>query len=185
MRHMARANPAVTATLDGRTVPLLQYEIESAPVDYIRSLEASLPDPQWSHTDSHGHTHRWARTGRGWNTERDIPTLHPEVEHVDCDGDDYCEGYDITHWHCAQCGEQVEPGFIPDVQAQTTGIPIVVGPPSATIVTDDIPDVRWRQPYDVEVCQGDNVVIRGRAYLSGREVFPGGSRLTFAVGGAP
>jgi hypothetical protein len=193
--------PQMTVTLDGGTpLPILEVTYEAGPVDYIRSLRASLPDPSWQHVDAHGHEHRWARTGRDAMGHADaLPTLRASGAHVACDGscgtpvpttqpepdddllnrmdwliagpgmdgdlsDDYCEGYHITAWHCARCGDSVEPGYIPDIQAQTTGIPIQIGPPTATLVLDHDPrgDDRSYRAFDA-VLHGYDDEIRGKA----------------------
>lgn len=93
-----------------------------ANVEHIISETATKPDPAWEHTDSNGHFHAFAEDGK-------TPTLERYSVHVDCDGScgGVCEGegYDETHWKCAICGEEVEPRFIPDEEARTTGIPVV------------------------------------------------------------
>ena len=93
-----------------------------ANTEHIISETATKPDPAWEHTDSNGHFHAWAQDGK-------TPTLERYSVHVECDGScgGICEGegYDETHWKCAICGEEVEPRFVPDVEARTTGIPVV------------------------------------------------------------
>lgn len=93
--------------------------------EYIRSYSAVLPDPKWRFIDSHGHEHRWAETGRDRGPDA-LPTLVQTYRHVECDGSCGnwdCDGYDLPVWHCRECGDEVEPGFKPDYEAQTTGIP--------------------------------------------------------------
>jgi hypothetical protein len=93
-----------------------------ATFDYIRSETAVKPDPAWEHTDSNGHFHAFAQDGK-------TPTLVAYLVHIDCDGScgGMCEGegYDENHWKCAACGEEVEPRFVPDWDARTTGVPVL------------------------------------------------------------
>jgi hypothetical protein len=68
------------------------------------------PDPRWQATDSNGHFHARAK-------DETYPTLKTRSEHAPCDGScgGVCqgEGYTVTHYDCAICGEEVEPGSIP------------------------------------------------------------------------
>ena len=92
-----------------------------ANVEYIRSETAVKPDPAWEHADSNSHFHAFAEDGK-------TPTLATYSVHIDCDGScgGVCggEGYDDLRWKCAICGEAVEPRFIPDEDAWTTGVPV-------------------------------------------------------------
>jgi hypothetical protein len=61
-----------------------------------------VPDPGWSHTDSHGHVHRFAA--------RELPTLEWVVTGIYwCDEcrDEHEEG----EWRCRICGDVVEPHY--------------------------------------------------------------------------
>lgn len=95
-------------------------------VEYVRSYSAVLPDPKWRYTDSHGHEHRWAQTGRNRGSDA-LPSLVASERHVPCDGScgGVCggEGYHITVYHCTGCGDEVEPEFVPDYEARSHGIP--------------------------------------------------------------
>lgn len=76
-----------------------------------------------------------------------------------------CEGYDVTLWHCRACGEQVEPGTIPDRQAMTTGVPVQVGPATATIVVEsDLSDLDGRV-IDAVLRAADGTEMRGKAHV--------------------
>ena len=78
----------------------------------IRSEIATKPDPTWEYIDSAGHFHACST-----RAESDLPTLNRRTEHVDCDGScgGVCEGegYTVTRFSCAICGEDIEPGRIP------------------------------------------------------------------------
>lgn len=91
-------------------------------VQRIISEDAVKPDPAWEHTDANGHFHAFAEGGK-------TPTLTQYSIHIECDGScgGVCEGegYDQTRRKCAICGDEVEPRFIPDWGARTTGIPVV------------------------------------------------------------
>lgn len=123
--------PPAVAVVNGVTYAVADWELRGPPVEYVRSLWATLPNPRWSVVDSNGHEHRWALTDPDeYYRPEALPTLVGRSEHVPCDGScGGCEGYDVTVWYCATCGEKVKPGYVPDVQAMTTGTPIQVGPP--------------------------------------------------------
>lgn len=114
-----------TLTLDGHPpMPVAEFEMEPPPVTYVRSEGAAKPSTLWRHTDEHGHEHRWV--------DGELPTLTATTRHVECDGScgGVCEGegYDVTVWHCSACGDEVEPGRVPDYAARNVGTPIVTGP---------------------------------------------------------
>jgi hypothetical protein len=141
MLQTVRTNDWTLTLDDGQTFPITEFKMDAAPVEYIRSESAVMPDPGWSATDTHGHVHRWASTDRrDVDRAAALPTLVASTEHIACEDAgpcllDGCEGYDITVWHCAVCGDKVEPGYRPDYQARTTGIPIVVGQRPPIVLT--------------------------------------------------
>ncbi|HEY2088626.1 MAG TPA: hypothetical protein VGH54_21725 [Mycobacterium sp.] len=118
---MISATVAGHASINGSEFHPTEIRFEES-VEYARSETAVKPDPAWEYTDSNGHFHAFAEDGK-------TPTLTEYLVHVDCDGScgGICEGegYDEPHWKCAICGEEVEPAFIPDDDARTTGIPVV------------------------------------------------------------
>jgi hypothetical protein len=122
-----------TTTVDGEGPYECEVEVTEQ-VEMVRSMLASKPDVHWKHTDSHGHFHAFAQGG-------ELPTLRKEFEHVPCDGscEPPCEGYDRPYYECLICGERVEPGYVPDYEAQTVGIP-TKGAKSATVT------IHTRQP---------------------------------------
>jgi hypothetical protein len=74
---------------------------------------SNLPraNPSWSYTDRQGHKHAYVEDGDRYTTS----TLDVEYEHIDCDGscgDSGCEGYDIPHYSCRICGEEITPGLL-------------------------------------------------------------------------
>jgi hypothetical protein len=105
----------------------------SSNVQHIISEDAVKPDPAWERTDSNGHFHAFAEGSRDGapmlGRDRETPTLTRYSVHVECDGScgGVCEGegYDEPRWKCAICGDEVEPRFIADQEARTTGIPVV------------------------------------------------------------
>lgn len=138
----------MTATIHGWTIALDDHPpvpatltVEPAPVEYVRSYSAILPDPNWLFEDSHGHLHVWTETGRD---RRGLPSLVQSEEHRECNGlcGGVCqgEGYYVPVWHCVDCGDPVEPGVIPDREARDEGIPIVVGPSKVSATA-------WQWPF--------------------------------------
>lgn len=98
--------PAAMNTLasinGGELVPAeLTVETEQIEVTLSRKVEPNLT---WTYTDVNGHFHAYDKDGK-------LPTLTARTEHRGCDmgHDDDCEGYDVTVYECAICGEQVEP----------------------------------------------------------------------------
>lgn len=126
--------------LDGHPVEVFEIEWESAPIEYLRSYRATLPDGGWRFIDDAGHVHRWARFDRGAHSDpAALPTLTGSSRHIPCDGGSGCagcEGVDVPVWSCTLCDQVVEPGFVPDDEARTTGLPIETGPATARLVVD-------------------------------------------------
>jgi hypothetical protein len=89
-------------------------------VEYVRSLGAVRPDPNWRFIDRLGHEHSFAGD--------DLPTLTAHRVQMPCDGscDGVCEGegYSVTRYRCSICGEDVEPNWVPDYRAREVGTPI-------------------------------------------------------------
>lgn len=100
-------------TLHGRVndSPVLRALLLIEHEDRVERFERiDDPDPTWEYVDAAGHFHAWA-------AERKTPTLVTSSRHIDdhgteCDLGDRCEGYDITVWNCAICGEEIAPAFI-------------------------------------------------------------------------
>lgn len=90
-------------------------------IEMVRSDRATKPDPKWTFTDDQGHFHAFVEDGG-------LPTLDRTVIDAPCDGScgGVCqgEGYTITKYTCRICGQQIEPNWIPDVEARTVGIPL-------------------------------------------------------------
>ena len=120
---------------DGTRWPVAGDISINSETEYVRTRLARKPDEQWTHTDSNGHAHAYVRD------EEDVPRL-PSLERrsvrIECDGSCFeithgdCEGYDVDEWHCRQCDEVVEPGFVHDYDAENHGIPV------QTIVSYDV-----------------------------------------------
>lgn len=169
-----------TATIDGGPeLPVLDVRQVPPEYEYVRSEGAVLPDPNWSATDSHGHTHRWTTAGQkdmAGRMTHDVLTLNRSTRHVECEGQcdlDDCEGYDVPVWLCRKCGDEVEPGYRPDWQARSTGLPmLMVG--SFLDVTVDVTPALQRQPVigvmppswgTVTLTTADGESTRGRGML--------------------
>lgn len=101
---------AGTVVINGGVAMDAVMTVRQEMIEY-RSQVATKHDPRWEFTDAAGHFHAYDEKG-----ER--PTLDARTEHVPCDGScsGVCEGegYDVTHWHCALCREEIEPGRVPD-----------------------------------------------------------------------
>lgn len=87
----------------------------------IIPISTALPrrNPAWEFTDTQGHYHAYDADG-------DLPTLTRHVEDKPCDGScgntcdgSPCEGYTVTTWTCMACDEQVEPGLLHGVHAES------------------------------------------------------------------
>lgn len=97
--------------------PMIESDVEM-----VRTAMGSKPDESWKHTDPHGHVHKYVRDAEGVPR---LPSLEARERHVDCDGScGGCEGYSITEWFCRECGDQEEPGFRHDYEAENPGIPV-------------------------------------------------------------
>ncbi len=107
--------------VNGRGPFRTTYEVMQD-VQYVRSEMAVEPDRTWQHTDPAGHFH-------AFDHESKLPTLNAIPEHVDCDGScgGVCEGegYTITRHECLVCRAPVEPAWVPDMEARTTGTPVL------------------------------------------------------------
>lgn len=152
----------MTVSLDGGEPLFVEdWQLHGPRIEYLPSLEASMPDPGWVHVDSHGHEHRWARGDRNWSRPDALPTLIQSYEHKECDGScgGVCggEGYDVSVWHCRVCGDQVEPGLQPDYVARTRGIPIETGPRTAElqVVGPPVESFNDRTSHQVVMRVGD------------------------------
>jgi len=68
---------------------------------------ASKPDPRWFVVDQLGHYH-------AFDNDDNLPTLKPVSVDVPCNGcgDNGCEGYTVTEYHCELCDEVVEPRYM-------------------------------------------------------------------------
>ncbi len=112
------------------------------------------------------------RTSR-WET----PTL--EARHVDmpCDGScagripfpESCEGYTVTTWHCRECGDEVERGYVPDEQARGSGIPMPRTGPTWRFELEGSPVAHLRQwtpdgPFRGELAEAGHTVT-GRVHV--------------------
>lgn len=94
-----------------------EYVIEQD-VEIVRSDIATKPDPKWTFTDDQGHFHAFTAEGG-------LPTLRDEIVDVPCDGScgGVCdgEGYTIIKHACRICGQEIEPGRIPDPYSEIPG----------------------------------------------------------------
>jgi hypothetical protein len=138
--RMTIATPGLHAV-----VTLDDVRVESGPVEWLRSLLASKPDPAWRYVDGAGHEHRWTITEAppmaGHGPSGVVETCEREWRHVPCDGS--CgaecgnEGYSVTVWRCRSCGEVLDPGprYVPDYRGRTSGYPIYTGPATVSFRT--------------------------------------------------
>jgi hypothetical protein len=98
----------------------------------VLSNTATKPDPGWEHTDVLGHFHAFAADGK-------LPTLNVEAVEMPCNGacgsEGGCEGYTSDRYTCKICGQEIEPHWIPDHTARTTGVQ-VPGRKSATVTVE-------------------------------------------------
>lgn len=96
----------------------------------VSSDRAVKPDAKWTHIDGNDHFHAFATKG-------ELPTLKRETVEVPCDGScgGECngEGYTVPRYTCLICGEEIEPRYVPDMDARSPGATIP-GRKSATVV---------------------------------------------------
>jgi hypothetical protein len=94
------------ATVNGGPAVPASLSVEYEQIDVTVGTKTE-PDWKWTYVDQAGHFHAWSDdTDRG-----QLPTLTSGTEHHACDfghGAD-CEGYDVTVYSCAICGEEIEP----------------------------------------------------------------------------
>lgn len=93
-------------------------------VHRIKSAFAMMGDPAWSAVDSKGHFH-------AFSDRQKLPTLG-KAERVVGDGvipkDMDPEDVDYEDYYvCLICGEEVEPRWIPDVEAREVGSTVEIG----------------------------------------------------------
>lgn len=111
-----------TSTVEGTVIinggePVRAVMVRRQEMIEYRSNIATKADPGWEFTDAAGHFHAYDEKGKP-------PTLDTRVEQIECDGscgDSGCEGYTHTHYHCALCAEEIEPGRVPDHYGFTPG----------------------------------------------------------------
>lgn len=140
-----------------------EVEIEQD-VDYVRSISATKPDPRWEFIDDAGHFHAFAEDG-------ELPTLNSERVEMPCDGScgGVCEGegYTVLRWTCRICGQEVEPGYVPDYEAQTVGTPIFMAKKATVKITSTEAVTESRNEVSVRVRVGDDELF-GTGYVVGR-----------------
>jgi hypothetical protein len=71
----------------------------------VQYLHGHGPDEKWTYTDKAGHAHHY---------DNGYPTLRAIITHVPCpDWECGCDGFDVTHYECPECGERINPGTKP------------------------------------------------------------------------
>lgn len=92
------------ASINGGEPVSAQLSVTQERLDISTNLPK--PDPRWTLTDAAGHFHARSEDG-------ELPTLIRRMEHIACGCSDCAgEGYDITHFHCRVCDEEITPGTI-------------------------------------------------------------------------
>jgi hypothetical protein len=116
--------PSITATdtfsVNGGPPVLGELRIDQ-PVEWVRSERATKPDPTWELVDEAGHFHAFDSDGK-------LPTLIGTRVPMPCDGScgGVCggEGYTVVRYTCRACEQEIEPRWIPDMAARTTGVAV-------------------------------------------------------------
>jgi hypothetical protein len=140
---------------------------------YELHTTATAPDPNWTHTDNHGHWHAYTDDGK-------LPTLTTAVLHQPCDGTDHpgaiaeepCPGYNTTELHCRICNERVHP-----IRIATPHPTLVVVPRAWTAqLTHPDPDHTYRTPSDViaRLHTPDGRTLFGTARATLTDIHPDG-----------
>jgi hypothetical protein len=163
--HTVRGDDLTISLRDGAQHKVVEMSQTSDVVTYSSCL-AQRPDTMWRGVDAHGHEHRWMVDDEHW----DIPTCVSREEHVPCDGSCGnwdCEGYDITVWECAVCGDRVEPRWVADTSVKSLPGPtrmsvrIVGSSQGETLTQSD-----FGRPAPFTLYRGHHVEMRGTAHLT-------------------
>ncbi|ETK36105.1 hypothetical protein [Microbispora sp. ATCC PTA-5024] len=159
---------AMAAVNNGREWPC-EIEIQQD-VEYVRSERATKPDPGWEFIDAAGHFHAFAEGG-------ELPTLNSERVEMPCDGScgGVCEGegYTVLRHTCRICGQEVEPGYVPDYEARTVGEPIFLRKMATVTITSAEPVTDSRDEVSVRVRYGDEELF-GTGFVVNRAGSGGG-----------
>lgn len=139
---------------------------------YVRMDRAVKPDLSWTFTDTAGHFHAYTADGH-------LPTVKAKQVHVACDGcgDETCEGYDVTEYHCLACDQIVQPVTAPDYDAMN-GVAVPGRRSWGLTVHDVVPTNNGRVSVVVRSPAGDTWF--GFAFCTGVEQTIGLSSRTAA-----
>lgn len=138
-----------------------QLTVEREQIDIFVATK-SEPDMDWEYVDTAGHFHAFTTDGK-------LPTLDTREEHVDCghpeDGEDECEGYDVTVYFCRICGATIKPEY---EVTHPSGPESIAGRMS------------WQVQVPVYIKLGDWVSVK---VVSGKQVFFGaGQPVRYSAG---
>lgn len=111
-KQLVTVNGRINDTPVMRALLTIEHEVRAERFERVDD-----PDPTWEFIDAAGHFHAWGTEPKEQFGRREIPTLTRSSRHIDdhgteCDLGDRCEGYDVTVWNCAICGEEIEPRYI-------------------------------------------------------------------------
>jgi hypothetical protein len=143
--------PAATETFSVNGGPAVLGELRiDEQVEWVRSERATKPDPTWELVDEAGHFHAFDEGGK-------LPTLIATSVPMPCDGScgGVCggEGYTVTRYTCRACEQEIEPRWIPDMAARTTGVPVPLMKEWTLVLRGD---------HDLAELPHDRVSIRGQ-----------------------
>jgi len=93
---------SASINFDGHTLEIIRETVD------VTSAYASKPDPDWTFTDAAGHQHYYNKNETGGPH----PTLEWKPDMVHCA--DCHEDEDRGGLVCKICGEEIQPGFVPD-----------------------------------------------------------------------
>lgn len=149
-----------TATINNQAEWPCEFVISDR-TDYVWSSTATKPDPRWEFIDTAGHFHTFTKDG-------DLPTLNSEGVRMPCDGScgGTCngEGYTVTRWTCRICGQEVEPGYVPDEGARTMGVPVPLGTSAKVTVTSREPVAERGREVSIRIRSGE-VELFGTGFI--------------------
>lgn len=91
-----------TIHFDGHELEIIRESVD------VTSMFAMKPDQEWEETDAAGHRHYRSETETGGP----YPTLQWRPDMIHCS--DCHEEEDHGYLVCRECGERVQPGFVPD-----------------------------------------------------------------------
>lgn len=122
---------------DGRTEIPPNFGWRNDPVEVTGMSQPYMLDPDWRETDAKGHVH-----GPGPDGKLPPTVKQEEVEYgPNEDGDEFSD----TIYSCVNCGDVLEPRFIPDPSKPAGGMyrQLIPGPSTYLINDEEVSEEQW------------------------------------------